>query len=160
MARRGFSDFSLLAGILDPYRVELLLNLVWFGLASFLGIAYTLHCARLRGTNRPVNALRARREFLTGLMAVLLLAAIALPIISLTDDLQAATAVTETDQALRALAHDSVVLTDIQSAVASLNLLPSLPGTWAEAFPNPWDTPPVRTQCKRQPAEQRPPPAV
>jgi hypothetical protein len=93
-------------------------------------------------------------------MAVLLLAAIALPAISLTDDLQAMTAVAESDQALRPLAHDSVIVPDVQSAVASLNLLQALPAVWVESWSNPWDAPPVRSQIKRTPAEQRPPPAV
>jgi hypothetical protein len=136
--------------------VELALNLVWLSLASLLGVAFVLRCAGRLGPKVKWT----RRECLTGLMVVLLLASIALPVISLTDDLQAMTAVNEGDQALRALAHDSLIVVSVQSAIASLNLLQALPVSQIDVAANVWDAPPLQTQPKRTPAEQRPPPTA
>jgi hypothetical protein len=136
--------------------VELALNLVWFSLVSLLGVAFALRCAGRLGA----TSVWTRRECLSGLVVVLLLASIALPVISLTDDLQAMTAVTESNQALRAITQDSVMVACVQSAIASLNLLQTLPTTWDKALTNPWDSPPLQTRPKRTPAEQRPPPTA
>ena len=136
--------------------VELALNLVWLSLVSLHGAVFVLRCAGRLGPKISWN----RRERLTGLMVLLLLASIALPVISLTDDLQAMTAVTESDQALRALTHDSLIVVYVQSAIASLNLLQALPSSKVDVAANVWDARPLQTRPKRTPAEQRPPPTV
>lgn len=135
--------------------MELALNLVWLGLACSLAIAYALRCARMHRTSEW-----SRRQFLTGLVAVAVLAAIALPVISLTDDLQAMSQVAESDQAFRPISHDSAIVGVVHSAVASLDLLQGPPKTFAGRLPKVWNAPPARNQVERPPAEQRPPPSA
>lgn len=74
--------------------MEILFNLVWLALSVGLTVLW-LACHRRRGGRAPVIPVRAQ------LVALVILIVILLPVVSLTDDLQACTAPAEMEHFLR-----------------------------------------------------------
>jgi hypothetical protein len=135
--------------------MELALNLVWFCLVLLLATAFAVRSWRLRGTPGIHRA-----HIITGVIALVLLAAIALPVISLTDDLQAMATISEGDQAFRSAAHDSAAIACVQWSILAVEQRNDPSHALSGRLRIAWNTPIPRSQFKRSPAAQRPPPVA